>query len=80
MAAPGNLQIDRFFSYRRTICVDESTSSRLLSVASNIAAGYGRTTKGEYVPFLGHARGSNCEVQTQLLIAKSLGFGSAAEL
>jgi four helix bundle protein len=26
--------------------------------------------------FLGHARGSNGEVQTQLTIAKGLGFGS----
>jgi four helix bundle protein len=25
--------------------------------------------------FLGHARGSNCEVQTQLVIAGGLGFG-----
>jgi four helix bundle protein len=47
-----------------------------VSVASNIAEGYGRSTKGEYVQFLGHARGSNCEVQTQLLISKELGFGS----
>ena len=47
-----------------------------VSVASNIAEGYGRSTKGEYVLFLGHARGSNCEVQTQLVIAESLGFGS----
>ena len=47
-----------------------------VSIASNIAEGYGRSTKGEYVLFLGHARGSNCEVQTQLLISKALGFGS----
>ena len=46
-----------------------------VSVASNIAEGYGRSTKGEYVQFLGHARGSNCEVQTQLVIAKGLDFG-----
>lgn len=48
-----------------------------VSVASNIAEGYGRSTRGEYVLFLGHARGSNCEVQTQLVIAKHLGFGEA---
>lgn len=48
-----------------------------VSVASNIAEGYGRATKGEYVQFLGHARGSNCEVQTQLVIAEGLGLGSA---
>jgi four helix bundle protein len=47
-----------------------------VSVASNIAEGYGRTTKGEYLQFLGHARGSTFEVATQLVIAKSLGFGS----
>jgi len=47
-----------------------------VSIASNIAEGYGRTSKGEYLQFLGHARGSNCEVQTQLVIAGGLGFGS----
>jgi four helix bundle protein len=46
-----------------------------VSIASNIAEGYGRSTKGEYRQFLGHARGSNCELQTQLIIASSLGFG-----
>jgi len=33
-------------------------------------------TKGEYLQFLGHARGSTFEVQTQLKIAEGLGFGS----
>jgi four helix bundle protein len=47
-----------------------------VSVASNIAEGYGRTTRGEYLLFLGHARGSNFEVQTQLVIADGLSFGS----
>jgi four helix bundle protein len=45
-----------------------------VSIASNIAEGWGRSTKGEYRLFLGHARGSNCELQTQLIIANSLGF------
>ena len=45
-----------------------------VSIASNIAEGYGRRTRGEYVQFLGHARGSNCELQTQLIIAGNLGF------
>jgi len=47
-----------------------------VSIASNIAEGYGRSTKGEYLQFLGHARGSTCELQTQLVIAETLGFGS----
>jgi len=47
-----------------------------VSIASNIAEGYGRSTKGEYLQFLGHARGSKCELQTQMVIAKSLEFST----
>jgi four helix bundle protein len=32
---------------------------------------------GEFKQFLGIARGSNCELQTQLEIARALGFGKA---
>jgi four helix bundle protein len=45
-------------------------------VASNIAEGYGRAIKEECVQFLGHARGSNTEVETQIVISKALSFGS----
>ncbi|HWE87345.1 MAG TPA: four helix bundle protein [Terracidiphilus sp.] len=51
-----------------------------VSVASNIAEGYGRASRGEYLQFLGHARGSNAEVETQLIFARKLGFGAKAEL
>jgi four helix bundle protein len=51
-----------------------------VSVASNIAEGYARNSRGEYKQFLGMARGSNSEVQTQLIIARELGFGSPESL
>ena len=45
-----------------------------VSVASNIAEGQGRLTSGEFRHFLGQARGSLLEVETQLAIAFDLGF------
>jgi four helix bundle protein len=51
-----------------------------VSVASNIAEGYGRNSHGEYKQFLGMARGSNLEVQTQLFIAGELGYGNTQVL
>lgn len=51
-----------------------------VSVASNIAEGYGRMSTGEYKHYLGVARGANYEVQTQLVIAKELGLGKPEKL
>lgn len=51
-----------------------------VSVASNIAEGQGRLNTAEFRQFLGVARGSNCEVQTQLEIARSLHFGSTQNI
>jgi four helix bundle protein len=48
-----------------------------VSVPSNIAEGHGRLNSGEYRQFLGVARGSNFELQTQLEIARALEFGNS---
>jgi four helix bundle protein len=45
-----------------------------VSVVSNIAEGQGRLTSGEFVHFLGQARGSLLELDTQLAIALDLAF------
>jgi len=45
-----------------------------ISVASNIAEGQGRLTKGEFRQSLGQARGSILELETQLAIACELGY------
>ena len=46
-----------------------------VSIPSNIAEGAGRLNTQEYRQFLGIARGSSFELQTQLTIAKELGYG-----
>ena len=51
-----------------------------VSVPSNIAEGHGRLNTGEYRQFLGIARGSNFELQTQLEIARALKFGNPKQL
>jgi len=45
-----------------------------VSIASNIAEGQGRLTPGEFRQFLGNARGSLLEVETQFHIGHELGF------
>ena len=51
-----------------------------VSVASNIAEGQGRLTKGEFLHFLGQSRGSLLEVNTQLAIALELKYLSYEQL
>jgi four helix bundle protein len=45
-----------------------------VSIPSNIAEGQGRLSRGELRQFLGNARGSLAELETQLFIAKDLGY------
>jgi four helix bundle protein len=51
-----------------------------VSIPSNIAEGQGRLNTGEFRQFLGVARGSNCELQTQLMIARALKFSDPKSL
>jgi len=45
-----------------------------VSIPSNIVEGQGRLSTGEFKQFLGHARGSLLELETQVPIAQDLGY------
>ena len=45
-----------------------------VSIPSNIAEGYGRKSTGEYIQALYIAYGSQCELETQILLSGDLGF------
>jgi four helix bundle protein len=47
-----------------------------VSVVSNVAEGQARQTRGEFLQFLGHARGSLAELETQIILAARLSLAS----
>jgi len=50
----------------------------VVSVVSNIAEGYGRRTTAEYIRSLYISYGSNCELETQILLSGDLGYIESA--
>lgn len=51
-----------------------------VSIPSNIAEGAARNGKREFIQFLGIARGSLSELETQILISRDLGYLSSPAL
>ncbi len=45
-----------------------------VSIVSNIAEGQGRNSRGEFLQFLGNAKGSLLETETQVLVAQRLKY------
>ncbi len=65
--------VDSFPDNERFGLTSQITRSAV-SVASNIAEGSGRNSSKEFYQFLGIALGSCYELETQVLIAKNIGY------
>jgi four helix bundle protein len=70
----GDLSRNRAVSQTEIYGLTSQLRRAAVSIASNIAESQGRLTKGEFCHFLGQARGSLLELETQLSIAVDLGF------
>lgn len=67
-------QLVRSFPKEELYALTSQLKRASVSIPSNIAEGFGRNTDKSFSHFLAISRGSLYEVETQLLIAKELGF------
>jgi four helix bundle protein len=67
-------RLTRQFPHEEIYTLTAQLRRAAISIPSNIAEGQGRLTTGEFKHFLGIARGSLLEVETQLHIAERLRY------
>jgi four helix bundle protein len=73
-------RVTRSFPRSETYGLTSQLQRAAVSVASNIAEGQGRLTRGEFIHFLGNARGSLVELQTQFILANDVDYITSQQL
>lgn len=73
-------ELTREFPKEEVYALTSQIRRSAVSIPSNIAEGAGRQSEKEFAIFLSIAYGSTCEVETQLLIAKNLGYSKEAAI
>ena len=64
----------KFLPKEETYALSDQIRRSAVSIPSNIAEGSSRNSKKEFIQFLYIALGSLCELETQLLISKNVGY------
>jgi len=72
-------QVTRGFPKEEPYGLTAQLRRAAVSVPSNLAEGHGRNSRKEFHHFVGQARGSLTELETQLEIATNLGYFSQAK-
>ncbi len=72
--------ITRDFPKQETYGLTSQIRRAAISIPSNIAEGYGRKTTPDYIRYLYIAYGSNCELETQILLSGDLEYINSEKL
>jgi four helix bundle protein len=73
-------QVSKQFPREEMYGITSQMRRSAVSIASDVAEGHGRLNAKEFGQFLGIARGSTYELQTQLELAKELQIGGADQI